>query len=134
MQPPFCITRNAAAGPLKLPNRLSASGSLPVFACPVRSAPAQAAFFRVPSGRNGAVDQPRRSFKTMTESTATASSKQPSHYAYHVRDRGEGKKAIWTRIGSAWSHADGKGFNLQLECTPIDGRISLRHVSEEKQS
>jgi hypothetical protein len=32
--------------------------------------------------------------------------------------------------GVAWSHADGKGFNVQLECTPVDGRVSLRVTSE----
>jgi hypothetical protein len=61
----------------------------------------------------------------------TASAKAPSHVAYHVRDR-EGKKGFWTRIGSAWPHADGKGFNLQLEIVPLDGRVSLRVATEKK--
>ena len=63
--------------------------------------------------------------------TKTAS-KAPSHVAYHVRDRGEGQKGYWTRIGSAWAHNDGKGFNIQLEVAPLDGRISLRIASEKK--
>jgi hypothetical protein len=67
-----------------------------------------------------------------TESTAT-NSKLPSHIAYHVRDRGEGKKAFWTRIGSAWAHADGKGFSIQIENVPLDGRITLRVASEKKE-
>lgn len=66
----------------------------------------------------------------MSDESNTAS-KTPSHIAYHVRDR-EGKKGIWTRIGSAWAHADGKGFNLQLEVVPLDGRVSLRVASEKK--
>ena len=61
--------------------------------------------------------------------TSTAS-KTPSHIAYQVRDR-DGKKGFWTRIGSAWAHNDGKGFNLQLECVPLDGRITLRVATEE---
>lgn len=61
----------------------------------------------------------------------TAASKAPSHVAYHVRDR-DGKKGFWTRIGSAWAHADGKGFNLQVEMVPLDGRISLRIATEQK--
>ena len=61
----------------------------------------------------------------------TAASKAPSHIAYHVRDR-EGKKGFWTRIGSAWAHADGKGFSLQVDTVPLDGRISLRIASEQK--
>ena len=58
--------------------------------------------------------------------------KAPSHIAYHVRDRGEGQKSFWTRIGSAWPHADGKGFNVQLEVVPLDGRITLRVATEQK--
>lgn len=69
----------------------------------------------------------------MTDTNTTnASSKAPSHIAYQVRDR-EGKKGIWTRIGSVWPHADGKGFNIQLECVPLDGRVTLRIDSEDKQ-
>ena len=66
----------------------------------------------------------------MTDTTNTAS-KAPSHVAYQVRDR-EGQKAFWTRIGTAWAHADGKGFNIQLEALPLDGRIVLRVASEKK--
>jgi hypothetical protein len=49
-----------------------------------------------------------------------------------VRDRGEGQKSFWTRIGSAWAHADGKGFNVQLDVAPLDGRLSLRVATEKK--
>ena len=58
-------------------------------------------------------------------------SKAPSHVAYQVRDR-EGQKGFWTRIGSAWPHADGKGFNVQLDAVPLDGRVSLRVVADKK--
>ncbi len=58
-------------------------------------------------------------------------SKAPSHAVYHVRDR-DGKKGFWTRIGSAWAHADGQGFNLQVEMVPLDGRITLRVATEKK--
>jgi hypothetical protein len=47
-----------------------------------------------------------------------------------VKDRGD--KSYWTRIGSAWQHADQNGFNIQLECLPIDGRITLRVASDKK--
>ena len=60
----------------------------------------------------------------------TSPSKKPTHAAYHVRDR-KGGDAIWTRIGSAWQHADGKGFNIQIETVPLDGRISLRVPAEK---
>ena len=68
---------------------------------------------------------------TDTNTTTSTSSKTPSHVAYQVRDR-DGKKGFWTRIGSAWPHADGQGFNIQLECVPLDGRITLRINSEKE--
>ena len=60
-------------------------------------------------------------------------SKAPSHFAYHVRDS-KGGDAFWTRIGSAWQHADGRGFNIQIETVPLDGRISLRVPTEKTSS
>ena len=67
-----------------------------------------------------------------TKTSETTGSKLPSHNAYQVRDR-EGRKSFWTRIGSAWAHADGNGFNVQLECVPLDGRITLRVATEKKE-
>lgn len=64
---------------------------------------------------------------TTTENT----SKAPTHIAYQVRDR-NGQKGFWTRIGSAWPHADGNGFNVQLDVVPLDGRITLRVATEKK--
>jgi hypothetical protein len=58
-------------------------------------------------------------------------SKAPSHIAYQVRER-EGKDSIWTRIGAAWVHKDGKGFSIQIDAVPLDGRISLRLPTEKK--
>ena len=64
-----------------------------------------------------------------TEPTTTES-KSPTHVAYHVR---EGKdKGFWTRIGVAWQHKDGKGFNIQIETVPLDGRIALRVATDKK--
>jgi hypothetical protein len=40
-------------------------------------------------------------------------------------------KQVWIRLGSAWAHADGIGFNLQLETIPLDGRIALRIAAEK---
>lgn len=69
---------------------------------------------------------------TAAPATATSSPKAPTHVAYQVRDR-EGGKSFWTRIGSAWPHGDGQGFNIQLECVPLDGRITLRVASDKKE-
>lgn len=67
----------------------------------------------------------------MTQSTQPkqATGKSPTHVAYHVRERAN-NDSFWTRIGSAWAHSDGQGFNIQIETVPLDGRITLRTVSE----
>ncbi len=39
---------------------------------------------------------------------------------------GEGDKTFWTKIGAAWAHQDGKDFNIQLSCLPVNGRLVLR--------
>lgn len=67
----------------------------------------------------------------MTDKKSDSAGKGPSHIAYQVRDR-EGAKGIWTRIGSVWPHGDGKGFSIQIECVPLDGRITLRVATEKK--
>jgi hypothetical protein len=67
----------------------------------------------------------------MTDATPETTAKTPSHTVYAVRDRGEGK-SFWTRIGAAWAHGDCKGFNIQLEVVPLDGRVTLRVASEKK--
>lgn len=59
-------------------------------------------------------------------------SKQPTHIAYWVRD-GKNKKGFWTRIGVAWAHDDGKGFNISLDVQPLDGRITLRAAEDKNE-
>lgn len=50
--------------------------------------------------------------------------KRPDFTAYIIPDR-EG--ASWIPIGAAWSHADGEGFNLQLDLVPSTAaRIVVR--------
>jgi hypothetical protein len=66
------------------------------------------------------------------ETKTKPSGKSPSYIAYQVRDR-EGQKGFWTRIGAALAHADGKGFTIQVDAVPLDGRISLRVPSDKKE-
>ena len=66
-----------------------------------------------------------------TAARKNAPKAQPSHIVYQVTDRND-DKAIWTRIGAAWPHQDGKGFNLQLSALPLNGRIALRLPAEPK--
>lgn len=54
---------------------------------------------------------------------------RPSHVAYHVRENDEGK-AFFNRVGSAFAHKDGKGFNVLLDASPVDGKITLRTAED----
>ena len=65
-----------------------------------------------------------------TTETQTTAGKAPTHIAYHVRDGKD--KGFFTRIGAAWQHKDGKGFNIQIDMVPLDGRITLRVPSEKE--
>ena len=56
--------------------------------------------------------------------------KKPAFIAYAVT--GEGKQAFWTRIGSAWQHQQGEGFNLELNALPVQGRIVLMPPKAEE--
>ncbi|AXK79677.1 hypothetical protein DW352_03575 [Pseudolabrys taiwanensis] len=45
---------------------------------------------------------------------------------------GDGEDAFWTKIGAAWPHEDGKGYNVQLTALPVNGRIALRVPKERE--
>ena len=58
---------------------------------------------------------------------------KPTHYLYNVIDQDnhndEEKHGIWTKIGAAWPHGDGKGFSLRLNIPMVvscDTRLALR--------
>ncbi len=57
----------------------------------------------------------------------TNTNNTPAFHAFTVRERENGKKAIWTRIGAAWAHKEGDGVTLELEALPLnfDGRLVL---------
>ncbi len=52
-------------------------------------------------------------------------------YAVYVVE-GEGDKAYWTKIGSAWSHKDGDGMNVTLIALPLNGRLTIRKPKAER--
>lgn len=60
--------------------------------------------------------------------TQAAKANAPTHIAYQVREGA--KQNYWTRIGAGWTHKDGKGFSIFLDCIPMDGQISVRLASE----
>lgn len=55
---------------------------------------------------------------------------QKPHAVYVVE--GEGENAYWTKIGAAWRHDDGKGFNISLTCMPLNGRLVVREPKAEE--
>ena len=64
-------------------------------------------------------------------------SNKPTYYAFSVKDREAAdqtdteKDTIWTKIGAAWPNKDGKGFTVQLDVLPLNGRVVLREPYEE---
>lgn len=54
----------------------------------------------------------------------------PSHGVYVVE--GEGDRAFWNKIGCAWQHNDGQGFNVQVAAIPLTGRLVIRARKEEQ--
>jgi hypothetical protein len=58
---------------------------------------------------------------------------KPSHILYQIIER-KGKESIWTRIGAAWVHQDGKGFNISFNAIPITGSIVLREYDSSKKT
>jgi hypothetical protein len=48
-------------------------------------------------------------------------------------DTPEGEKARrWIRVGVAFPHAEGPGFNVELQCFPRDGKLVALAPSEEE--
>jgi hypothetical protein len=87
----------------------------------------------LPSGRDGREPDNLKKETFMTDTTNNQpASKMPTHVAYHVQG-GKSDKGYWTRMGSAWAHKDGNGFNIQLDgLVPLDGRITLRVASDKQ--
>jgi len=52
---------------------------------------------------------------------------KPHYVAYTIREGKEKEdKGYWLDIGAAWPTKDGKGFILQLDALPVNGRVVLR--------
>jgi hypothetical protein len=68
--------------------------------------------------------------KTMSKKTPAPPAPNGTRFdAYSVREyeaNGGEKKSDWTRIGVAFPHSDGKGFNVLLQALPLDGKMVLR--------
>jgi hypothetical protein len=64
----------------------------------------------------------------------TNKNKQPTHSIFQVIER-EKNVSIWSRIGAAWAHQEGDGFNLVFNAIPLTGRVVLlKKDTEEKEA
>jgi hypothetical protein len=48
---------------------------------------------------------------------------------FTVIDKGEGKKAYWCKVGSAWENNDGS-WNILLDALPVNGKLNMRDPYE----
>lgn len=87
---------------------------------------------RLKRKRDVARDGFLRARYTQEETSMSEQSNGPDFVAYTVRDRGPEKDAAWNRVGAAWRHRDGKGYDLQLDATPVDGRVTLREQRRDE--
>ena len=64
----------------------------------------------------------------MAKKTTKTASDVTRHNAYAVREYERNGETMtdWMRIGVAFPHEDGKGFNITLHAAPVDGKIVLR--------
>lgn len=63
------------------------------------------------------------------DSNATTANR-PGFRLYSVT--GEGDAARWTDIGVAWATRDGKGFTLNLNALPLNGRVVMRENTKKE--
>ena len=64
----------------------------------------------------------------MAKKTTQTASDVTRFTAYTAREfeRNGKTESDWMRIGVAFPHDDGKGFNLALHAVPIDGKVVVR--------
>jgi hypothetical protein len=62
------------------------------------------------------------------QTTSEAPTNSPTHGVFVVE--GEGDATFWHRIGAAWAHKDGLGFNLTIAAVPLSGRLVVRAIRE----
>ena len=67
----------------------------------------------------------------MSEKENDSVGRKPDFIAYSVRDSKDGK-GHWNKVGAAWEHRDGQGMDIQLDSIPLDGRLTIRELREER--
>jgi hypothetical protein len=67
----------------------------------------------------------------MSEQDEKQTGNRPDFIAYNVRESRDGK-GYWDKIGTAWRHRDGQGYDIALDSLPVNGRVTLRELREER--
>lgn len=57
--------------------------------------------------------------------------RKPEYRAYNVTNTQDGK-SHWNPVGAAWMHSDQQGMEIQLDSTPVDGRVTLREIRDQE--
>ena len=63
-------------------------------------------------------------------SDKTPGLKRPFMLAYTVKPIEDGQNSVWSKIGAAWAHKDGQGYEVRMDALPVDGRIVLRTIRD----
>jgi hypothetical protein len=65
--------------------------------------------------------------------SANRSSRYLNVFTVEEYDTPEGEKGRrWIRVGVAFPHNEGAGFNLELQCFPLNGKLVALPPSEEE--
>lgn len=67
----------------------------------------------------------------MTDVNDNTTARKPEYLAYNVQESRDGK-GHWSQVGAAWAHRDGQGYDIQLSSVPVNGRVILRELREER--
>ena len=65
------------------------------------------------------------------ENTQNEGGKKPDYIAYNVQETKQGKP-VFNRVGAAWQHKDGQGYEIQLDSMPVNGRVTLRELRDKQ--
>ena len=59
---------------------------------------------------------------------------RPAYHVFAVSKKETDTKPVWTEIGAAWHHKDGKGLNIIFKASPFgEAQIVLRKPKASKQ-
>lgn len=67
------------------------------------------------------------------EQTDEARGKRPDASSHLIRTDRDGNEK-WVKLGPAWQHKDGQGFNIQPDDPAYGDRIVLRTLRDEAQA